>query len=187
MSIALYPHKSGLGLMEPVAQIRHNVAVLFGNEWKYRRVVGFQPMPPFQFLNLGVIAAQASAPRAAAINLELQDGEFGQFRWWVLDNAQARLWLPPSTQAYALRNITPPVDPNTPQRDPCLHLTEFFVWEDERPSFDATNIMDYALAQCRLVAQGYRYALEELDPNDIAAIKAGREPCVYVMAQQLGI
>lgn len=183
----LYPHKSGLGLMEPVALIRHSVAVLFANVWNYRRVVGLQPIPPFQFLNLGPIVAQANAVRTPAGNLDLRDEEFGQFRWWVLDNIQARLWLPTSTQGYALRNITPPVDLNTPLRDPCLHLTEFFVWEDERPSFDATNIMDYALGQSRLVAQGYRYVLEKLSPEEVAAIRAGQAPCVYVMAQQLGI
>ncbi len=38
------------------------------------------------------------------------------------------------------------------ERDPCLHLTEFNVWEDNNPWFAATNYTDYALNACRLVA-----------------------------------
>ena len=183
MSIALYPHKSGLGLMEPVAQINHNVAILFGAAWYYRKVTRYVPIPPFQFLNLGAIAAQATSAKLNATNLDVKSGEFAQYRWWVLDNIQARLWLPASTANYSLRSIGSVVDPNTPLRDPCLHLTEFFVWEDERPDVDAVNIMDYALAQARCVAMGYRFQGVELPKATVEAILAGKEPCVYIMAE----
>ena len=183
--VELYPHKSGLGLMEPIALIGHNVALLTGGKWKYLKVTRFQSILPFQFLNLGAIAAQVVTAKTRAVNLEVKENEFGQFRWWVLDNFQARLWLPASTQAYSLLNLTSVVDPSTPLRDPCLHLTEFYVWEDERPEFDATNIMDYALAQARCIAMGYRFRTEALSASEEAKAKAGEIPIVRVQAQSL--
>jgi len=178
----LYPHKSGLGLMEPVALINHNVCVIYGSVKNWRRVVYLEPIPPFQCLNVGNIAAQTTTARTNCPNLQLLDNEFGQFRWYPIDNAQIRLWLPQADGRYLLRQMQGVVDPMIVQRDPCLHLTEFFVWEDYNPWFEAMNIMDYILAQCRIIAQGFRYVTTELTRATISAIEAGTVPCVYIVA-----
>ncbi len=180
--IELYPHKSGLGFMEPVAIIGRNVCVLYGSTKKYLKVVYFEPVPPFQCLNIGVIAPQTISPRTAAVNLELFDNEFGQYRWYPIDNAQVRLWLPQVDGRYSLRNIQVPVGIEILDRDPCLHLTEFYVWEDRHPFFEAMNFMDYALAQGRIIAQGYRFVTEALKTSVVSAIEAGTEACTYVVA-----
>lgn len=178
----LYPHKSGLGLMEPVALIGHNVCVLYGSVKNWRRVIYIEPIPPFQCLNIGAPNAQTTTARIQCVNLELLDNEFGQFRWFPIDNAQIRLWLPQADGRLLLRNIQVPVDMTITDRDPCLHLTEFYVWEDYSPWFEAINFMDYDLDQCRIIAQGYRYITTELKGSTISAIEAGTVPCVYVVA-----
>jgi len=178
----LYPHKSGLGFMEPVALIGHNVCVLYGSTKKYQKVLYFEPVPPFQCLNIGAILAQTTSPRTAAPMLEVFDNEFGQYRWYPIDNVQVRLWLPQVDGRYSLRNIQVPIGMEILDRDPCLHLTEFNVWEDRHPFFEAMNFMDYPLTQCRIMAQGYRFVTEALKASVVSAIESGTVACTYVVA-----
>lgn len=184
----LYPHKSGLGLIEPVAQINQNVAILWSDKWNYRLVTYLEPIPPFQFLNLATAAVPLAAQTLAASptkasNLEVRDEEFAQYRWFPLDNIQVYLWLPSASGRAVLKNIRVPLDLYILNRDPCLHLTEFFLWTDKSPEFQPLNPMDYALNQARLVAMGYRFKTEALDKDVVAKIKAGTEPCTYVVCQ----
>jgi len=177
----LYPHKSGLGLMEPIALINHNVCVIYGNTKHYGKVTYLEPLPPFQALNIGAIAAQTVSARTAAPNLDLYDNEFGQFRWYPLDNAQIKLFLPNVDGRYTLRRIQVPVEPNIVDRDPDLHMTEFFEWEDNHPSFEAINFSDYALNACRIVCLGYRFVIAPASKAEITAIESGT-PCVFLVA-----
>ncbi|GAI42716.1 unnamed protein product, partial [marine sediment metagenome] len=93
--------------------------------------------PPFQCLDIGGIPLASTTVRTPAPNLDLFDNEFGQYRWYPIDNAQVRLWLPQVDGRYSIRNIQVPVSMEILDRDPCLHLTEFFVWEDYHPFFEA--------------------------------------------------
>ena len=61
-------------------------------------------------------------------------------------------------------------------------MTEFYVWQDNNPWFEAINHSDYALTACRLVAMGYRFAGPALEKDKIEAIKIGREGCTDVWA-----
>jgi hypothetical protein len=178
----LFPNKSGLGLMEPVALIGHNVCVKYSNDNHYRKVIWFEPIAPFQCLNIGAIAAATTSARTQAVNLQLWRNEFGQFRWFPLDTAQVRIFVPNADGRMNLRNLQTVVDPTIITRDPCLHLTEFFCWEDRNPAFEAINYTAQALAQCRIVAQGYRYITEELSSMDIQKIKQGTLQCTYIAA-----
>lgn len=180
MGYDLFPHKSGLGLIEPVALIGHNVCVKYANDNHYRKVIWFETIPPFQFLNIGALAAGIPSARTQAPNLQLWRNEFGQIRWYPLDDAQVRLYLPNADGRYNLRNLAVPVDPNIVTRDPCGHLTEIFVWEDRNPAFEATA--GVALTQCRLIGYGYRFVTEELKKPVLDNVLAGKEPCVYVVA-----
>src|SRR3990172_1808405 len=110
--------RSGLGLVEPIAMIDDNVAIYKGNAWSYFRVTLYEPIPWFQFINLGAIAANTLAAPVAAPNLDLFDNEFGQFRWFPIDNAQV-LQRHPNITRNTLRALQVPVDMNIVQRDPC--------------------------------------------------------------------
>ena len=182
MGYDLFPHKSGLGLMEPVALIGHNVCVKYASDNHYRRVIWYESIAPFEALNIGAIAAGTTSARTPAPNLEFWRNEFGQLRWFPLDTAQIRLFLPNADGRMNLRNIQVPVDPTIVTRDPCLHLTEMFVWEDRAPSFEAINYTAAALVTCRIIAQGYRFVTEELPSATIQRIKAGQEACVNIVA-----
>jgi len=167
--------------MEPVALINQNICLLYQGTKKYRRVTYLEPIPPFQCLDLGAIAAQTVTARTRAPNLDLWDGEIGQYRWFPLDNAQVRLFLPQADGRYLLRQMQVPVDAMITQFDPCLHLTEFFVWEDKSPWFEAINFQDYALAACRIIAMGFRFVTTELGRDVINKIETRQEGCVYIV------
>jgi hypothetical protein len=187
----LYPFKSKNGGIEPVALPGYYVNIQFASENHYHRVTWYESIPPFQFLNLGaILAGLPNANPTAATNLELDDNEFGQFRWYPIDPIQVTMWLPSANGKYKLKNLMVPVDKMVIERDPCLHLTEFFVWEDNAPFFQALNYADYNLAVSRLVGMGFRYKLEtdksgravQLDSSTIDAIQRGTIPCTVIPA-----
>jgi len=178
----LYPCKSSLGGMEPVALVNHNVCINYISTKMYRKVIFFEPIPPFQFLDIGAIAAQTISARTIATNLQLYGDEFAQWRWYPLDNVQVRLWLPQTNGKVGLLNVQVTYDTQIVTRDPDLHLTEFFEWENKAPAFEAINFMDYGITQCRFVAMGYRYITKELPKITIDKIESGSEACVYLSA-----
>jgi len=182
MGYDLFPHKSGLGMMEPVALIEHNVCILYGNNRHYRKVKWVEGVAPFQFLNIGAIAANTISARTLAPLLQSWRNEFIQLRWFPLDDAQIRLYLPNADGRMSLRGNQMPVDPTIVTRDPCLHLTEIFIWEDRNPAFEAINYTPVALTQCRLVGMGYRFVTVALSTAEEAAIVSGNKQCTYLVA-----
>jgi hypothetical protein len=182
MGYDLFPHKSGLGLVEPVALIGQNVCVLYASDKHYRKVIWFEPIPPFECVNIGAVAANTTSARTQVANLQFWRNEFGQIRWYPIDTAQIRLFLPNADGRMNLRNVQVPVDPTIVTRDPCGHLTEMFVWEDRNPAFEAINYTGVALAACRIIAYGFRFVTESLPGATIDRIKAGQEACAYVVA-----
>ena len=182
----LYPHKSGLGLVEPVAQMEQNVGIYWDNKWNYYTVSFLEPIPPFQILVIGAIPAQSISNKTQARNLELRDKEFGQLRWYPIDNVQIRLWLPTDQGRFSMENMMAVVDMNTPERDPCLHLTEVFWWEDKEPSFEAINLTDYPLTECRIIGMGYRFKVKDAPGPLKSAIESGVTPCVRITCQGRG-
>lgn len=177
-----YPNESGLGYMNPIAQIGHNVRVLYGTQ-KYYKVTLFEPIPPFQALDIGAMAANATSAVTPAPTLDLDPDEFAQFRWYPLDNAQVYLFVPSSNGRYNMKNQRVPVDKNIVNRDPDLHFTEFFQWQDKRANFQAINGA-VALTQCRIIVMGFRFhGLVITDQATIDGIEAGTIPCVKIVAQ----
>jgi hypothetical protein len=182
MGYDLFPHKSGLGLVEPVALINHNICVKYANDAYYRRVIWLEPLAPFQFLDIGAIAAATTSQRTQAANLQCWRNELIQLRWFPMDTAQIRVFLPNADGRMQLRNLQVAVDPTIVWRDPCGHLTEIFIWEDRNPAFEGINYTAVALAQCRLVGQGYRFITEALSEADVSKIRSGTMQCTYVVA-----
>jgi len=176
----LYPYKSGLGLVEPVALIGYNVCIISAGVRHYRKVRWLEAIPPFQFLNIGAVAAASTSAKTQAVNLEAWDGEFVQLRWFVLDNVQVRMYLPQATGRIVLKRIQGIVDMNTPLIDPDLHLTEIFYWEDRVPWFEAINAGDYATLATRLKGMGYRFITDRLSDAEVESIKKGLTQCSYL-------
>ncbi len=162
----LYPYKSTNGFMEPVALQNHLVAIHFVKDVIYRRVVFYEAITPTQVINLATpavpLAAGATSARTNVTNLDMYDNEFGQFRWYCLDNAQIRVFTPRGVAKGDLKTIQAVIPPNIGAINPDLSLTELFVWQDNRPSIEAINGGGVALNAVRMVAMGFRYRTEEL-------------------------
>ena len=182
----LYSFKAQVGMFDPVALQDQNVCVHYLAARFYRMVDFLEGIPPFQCIDLGALAAQTVSPRTAITNLDMPDDEFALFRWYPLDNAQIRLFLPTGVAKFELLNVQVPVDYKTMQRDPNLVSTEIVVWENNRPAIEAINGMDYGLAAVRIIAMGYRFHSIELEKPIIAAIQKGEVPCTHIWATGRG-
>ena len=189
----LHPYaKTEEGGFEAIALQAHNIVIHHIEGVYYRRVDFYEPIGPFQIINLGALAVGAVSALTQLTNLDMPDDELGQFRWYILDNAQVRLMLPSGIQKGVLKFIQSIFDMNTPLRDPNLVSTEIFVWEDNRPAVQATNGMSYALNAIRIIAAGYRFHTVDLVAgayaNSIAVskIKAGTEPATHVWTSGRG-
>lgn len=182
----LYAFKTQVGMFDPIALQNQNVCIHYLNTIHYRNVDFFEGLPPFQCIDLGALAAQTVSARTPIPNLDMPDDEFALIRWYPMDNAQIRLFLPTGVAKFQLQNVQVPVDYKTMQRDPNLVSTEFVVWEDNRPAIEAINGQDYALTAVRIIAMGYRFHSLALSAQAINAIEKGDERCVHIWATGRG-
>ncbi len=182
----LYAFKAQVGMFDPIALQDQNVCIHYLNSRFYRNVDFLEGLPPFQCWDLGALLAGTVSPRTALTTLDMPDDEFALFRWYPLDNAQIRLFLPTGVAKFQLLNIQVPVDYKTMQRDPNLVSTEIVVWENNRPAIEAINGMDYDLAAVRIVAMGYRFHTFELEKTVVKDIQDGKVPCVHIWATGRG-
>ncbi len=155
--------------MEPIALLDDYVKVITQGQILYRKVTFFESIPPFQWIDFcavppnGPLAAAAAlgagtpSIKANVVNLDLYDDEFGQWRWFPLDNVQAQLFLPAGVAKWQLKNLQVGLDRAIAYRDPLLITTEFFSWEDLRPAMQVLNFSGYALNAARIVGWGYRF------------------------------
>lgn len=189
----LYVFKAQVGMFDPIALWNQNVAIHYVQNVYYRKVDFLEAIPPFQCVALGALAATSPSAQVQVTNLEMPDEEFGLFRWYPIDDAQVLMFLPTGIAKHQLRNIQVSVDMNILTRDPNLVSTEIAVWEDNRPSVQAINGGAVALGNVRLIAMGYRFHSYSLTTGDgknpelVAKIKAGLEPCTHVFCSGRGI
>jgi len=179
----LYPFKSGNGGMEPVAMPYHNVRIVYGNEVYYRQVTRMESIPPFQAVDVGAIAAGVTnANPTELVNLRMFNNEFGQFRWYPEDHMQVTMYLPQADGKFRLKSLVVPVDEMVCERDPDLHLTEIFVWQDSTPWVTCLNYTDYPNARSRIIAMGFRFRVtdDELSADIIQGINQGQIPVVTI-------
>lgn len=180
MFVDLHIFKAQVGMFEPTALQDHNVCIRYLQEKHYRKVAFLESIPPFQCIDLcaapplavaAALAAATVSARVDILNLDMPDGEFGLFRWYLLDNAQIRLFHPRGTSKFQLKNLQVPVDYKTIERDPNLVSTELAVWQDNRPAVEAINGQAYPLNAVRIVALGYRFRTITPQPTTLDEIK----------------
>ncbi len=157
--------------MEPIAEVDWFVKVETYRDTHFRQVTYRETIPPFQVLDIGAITAQTVSAVTNAGNLDLNDDEFGQWRWFPLDNVMARIYNPAGVSKYQLKLLQVGVEKSIIYRDPTLLSTEFYTWEDERPAFEGMNFSDYGLNACRFIILGYRYKTKELTDSDFIIIE----------------
>jgi hypothetical protein len=170
-------HKAALA-MEPIVRQDNFVKIYtYQKEPFFRKVAGYETIPEFQVIDLcttpGALAAQTQGAKQNITNMDLNDDEFGQWRFYPIDPAAIRLFVPSGVGKWQLKNLQISITPDIIYRDPTLVSTEFNTWEDERPSMDAQNYSDYALTAVRIMALGYRFQVEEVDEATLAKLKNG--------------
>jgi hypothetical protein len=156
--------------MEPIARKGYYVHIYAYKRDFFRKVTDYEAIPPFQCIDLcnpigagaAALAAQTQGAKFNVTLLDMKDEEFGQFRWFPLDPAQIRLYLPAGVAKWQLKNVSVGITPDIVHRDPTLLSTEINVWEDERPAMEAMNYSDYPLNAVRIIASGYRFRVEEV-------------------------
>lgn len=152
--------------MEPIVMLDYYVKIITYAETKgfFRKVTFYEPIPPWQPIDLGAIAAQTAGPKTNVVNLDLWDEEFGQWRWFPLQGrVQIALFLPAGVSKWQLKNLTVALDKSIIYRDPLLVSTEFCTWEDQHAAMQATNFSDYALLACPIIVMGYRFHTQPVD------------------------
>ncbi len=161
-------------MMEPIAKVDWYVKVQTYRDTHFHQVTYRESIPPFQVLDIGALAAQTVSAITNAGNLDLRDDEFGQWRWFPLDNVMARINNPAGVSKFQLKFIQIGVEKSIIYRDPTLLSTEFYTWEDERPAFDGMNFSDYGLNACRFIVFGYRYKTVKLTDTDYIIIEGSQ-------------
>lgn len=195
--------------MEPIAMLDYYVKIIAKTGTYYRKVTWFERIPPFQVIDTQAVAPRGplavAAPLAAGaqgqksnlINLGLWVGEFGQWRWFPLDNAQVRLYLPSGDAKWSLKNLQVGLDRSIIYRDPLLLSTEMNTWEEEYAAVEPVNFSAYALTAVRIIAMGYRYHTEPVtEPplriynsptGTLKALEEGARPCTPVICTGLSM
>lgn len=166
--LMLRANKAALA-MEPIALYNYYVQIVANTGTYYRKVSFYEAIPPFQVIDLcqsaprgplqtaTPLAANAQGSKLTATNYGLWMGEFGQWRWFPLDDAQIQLFVPAGNAKWSLKNLQVGIDRAIIYRDPLLNSTEFFSWQEEWPAFQALNFSAYSLTACRIVTFGYRF------------------------------
>ncbi|MDD5510850.1 MAG: hypothetical protein PHI12_08570 [Dehalococcoidales bacterium] len=183
--------------MEPVALLDDFVRVITNGQEYFGKVDFFEAIPPFQCIDFcavppwGPLAVATPMPAATSpgkynvTNLDLDDDEFGQWRWFPLDNIQVGLYLPSGVAKWSLKNIQGALDRAIVYRDPLLVSTEFYSWEDQRPAMQPTNFSGYVQNAARIVAFGYRYHISQIKVGNplYTNLLNGNTPCTPVICK----
>jgi hypothetical protein len=179
----LRAYKASL-VMEPIALLDYYVKIItYTRGVFYGKVDFYEAIPPFQWIDFAAaapwgpltvaaaIAAGTTAPKANVTNLDLEENEFGQWRFFPLDNINIQLFNPGGVAKWQLKNIQVGVDKNIIYRDPTLCTTEFFSYEDRRPAMVCTNFSAYAKTAARIIGWGYRFHMVQIPVTSPLGVK----------------
>ena len=176
----LYPYKPGP--IEPIVMPGEIVGIWINKQFTFAQVTYIEGTPISDPLiqDFGVLAASPAAGAQSAITqltlLEMPTDEFGQFRAAVIDDVSALLLQGRADQRHKLSTRVARYDRFTALKDPCGHVGEFYVHEDDWAFMQVNNYTDYAMTISRVVFWGFRYTFDELPEY---SDKPGKRPPVW--------
>lgn len=159
----LYPYKAGP--IEPIVMPGEIVGIWVYKSWKFYKVDYIEPLSrsdPIE-IDMGALAAAGVSSVTQLTDLEMPEGEFGQFRCAAVDDASFVLYQGRADQRHKLMNRVATYTRFTTIHDPCGHTTEFFVYENQWAFMQAQNLTDYALTQTRVAFWGNRYVCTKME------------------------
>ena len=168
MSEELYAAKPGP--ISPIAHIGQNILIYRLKHYELMRVLYREGIPASapMMRDFGTIAPGITlAGQSMQAQLEMPEGQLGQFRIQCLDDIQVTIWQPRSVGLHQVKNTIAQVTAFTSIYDQDAHTTEFNVFEDTWPYFDITNPRRVATGlTSRVVMWGFKYALERIGIED---------------------
>jgi hypothetical protein len=160
------------GPMAPVCRIKEHLAVMTeNNQWKGFEVEFIEPIPRSSAFVVDLVVLSGVGPLAVGAQIagqlsaviQVNDSELCHFRWFVLDDVEAQLWQLSNMARFTPRGGQAGVNLLTPQYDPYLAMTTFWVLGglgDKDARIGCTNIGGAVAPQARLAFFGYRYSLK---------------------------
>lgn len=155
--------------MEPIVEEGQNVLLQSQNEYQLYKVYFIEPLPESSPLVVNLISGSTLAAGVATSSVSTQNqidmpnGELGQFRFKMYDYAQVTLRQGQALGRNPTRFTEAVFTPHSQIDDPFAAGTEQFVWEQQRTYFVAQNIQQRTLNQIRIALYGYRYILEGIN------------------------
>ena len=119
---------------------------------------------PELIVDFGALTSGTNLSAQQTTNLEFGTMEFAQLRMRVLDDFRTKLYNPPSFKqwASARADFWLPKFSDNPEflQEFFFQSSEFFVFEDDTPSFDITTLQ--TSAKSRIAFSGYRFSISEI-------------------------
>ncbi len=156
----LRPYKPGP--IEPVCLAGENVLLAGRQGFTLYTVAYIEPLSRSAPLvqDLGSLAPGVPSALTSTENyLDAAYGQLQQIRVRVLDDINVTIYQPQAQARQANQNITALINAFGALYDPDDHMSEFFIFEDQRPYVQAVNPTQYTNTKSRLSYYGYKYVL----------------------------
>ena len=155
------------GPIEPIVLPGEYILAQFLNNYQLYQAVFIEPLPPSPQTAIDLLANQSGGLGSlqstnfvnSATQLDMFNGDLGQFRWFVLDDARVQIYQPGQVARYQTRNAQLSIDPFAHKLFPDDELTETYVFGNERPYFVVTNPTASTITMCRIIPYGFRLVL----------------------------
>ena len=169
------PELSGIydsGPISPICKIRENISAWSLGKWFHYNVAFIEPIPRssptvVEMVTLSgatILAAAGTIAKQVVAILQLSELEFLHLRWFPLDDVEGVLWEQSGTARLSTRSVQARVSQFTPEFDPYLATTTFWILGRQRDmNLEVRNLSTiYPTPVARFAFFGYRYILTVL-------------------------
>jgi len=150
------------GPIQPICDVGQNVLLVNRQSYNLYTVAYLEPLNrsfPFVF-NAGAVLAGATTTIQNTQNiLDMAYGELSQIRARVIDDINVVVAQPQVMARQGSQNQVATFNLFSALYDRYDHLSEFYIFENQRIFLTITNSTQYNLAQARVSFYGFRYVL----------------------------
>lgn len=157
-----YPRPFRAGLIEPIVEVGQRVLLVDREAYNLYMVAFIEPIPmsgPIILNGGAILAGATTASTTSQPVLDNNYGQFAQLRARVLDDIAVTVLQPQALARFTMKNVNAVITPFTALNDPDGHMTEFYIYEDDRIFVQIRNPHTVNLAQSRIAFWGFKYVL----------------------------
>jgi len=133
-------------------------------EGKYYQVQAIETLPPF-VKDFGSFTSEQEKAKQKVEEVHQPENYLAQLRFYPLDDLGVKVWQPAGVGKHLTQKAKLHIEVEKlllDKFDPCLHLTEFYQWEDREILFTVKNKSRYDIPMGRVVFFGIKYKLKEV-------------------------